>query len=53
LGSLLFGHTKEGRRTHRGDRVADQIEYENEDPGVRKLFERELAIRGVLSRQPG
>jgi oxalate decarboxylase/phosphoglucose isomerase-like protein (cupin superfamily) len=53
LGSLLFGHSKEGRRTHRGDRVADQIEYENEDPGVRKLFERELAIRGVLSRQPG
>jgi predicted metal-dependent enzyme (double-stranded beta helix superfamily) len=31
----------------------DQIEYEDEDPRVRKMFEKELAKRGVHSRMDG
>jgi hypothetical protein len=30
----------------------DQIEYEDEDPAVRKLFEDELAKEGITSRMP-
>ena len=30
----------------------DQIEYEDEDPGVRKLFEEELAKEGLEIRMP-
>ena len=50
-GSLMLGRSKEERRTHRGKRVADQIEYEAEDADVRALFEAELALRGVPSKQ--
>ena len=28
----------------------DQIEYEDEDPFIREIFEEELAKRGVASR---
>jgi oxalate decarboxylase/phosphoglucose isomerase-like protein (cupin superfamily) len=34
------------------DRARDQIEYVDEDPGVRELFERELAKRGLTSVIP-
>ncbi len=45
LGSLMLGRSKEERRTHRGKRVADQIEYESEDPDVRELFDQKMANR--------
>lgn len=35
------------------DRVRDQIEYVDEDPWVRRMFEEELAKRGLTSLVPG
>ena len=31
----------------------DQIEYEDENPSIRKIFEQELAKRGVRSQMDG
>jgi hypothetical protein len=34
------------------DRARDQIEYVDEDPAVRQMFETELAKRGMQSEIP-
>jgi hypothetical protein len=34
------------------DRARDQIEYVDEDPAVRQMFEAELAKRGMQSEIP-
>jgi hypothetical protein len=43
-----------GRQDYTGDKSlkggGDQIEYEDEDPQVRRMFEQELAKHGALSR---
>jgi mannose-6-phosphate isomerase-like protein (cupin superfamily) len=53
-GNDLFG-IRNGRDRHRGNLMRDsrpQVEYKDEDPRIRALFEKECAKRGVTSRMP-